>query len=378
MQLKTTRQLILVLAVVWMAGLSAPTLTCAQSTETKTSSVPRVKTFLHSNGNKLGEGTLVDDVRDGVWTWWYDTGEEFASMTYDMGTPVGTERHLSRDGKILTTGEYKDGKEYDGTFVDFNGELAVLSMRTYKEGDPDGKWQWWHPNGAVNTEGAFEGGDKHGTWTWYYPNGQKFAESNFDHGTMVGRESHWNADGDVMTTGEYRDGSPWTGQFVDFLGADLVITFQRGFFDGEPHGDWIWRYDDGTLNTLGGFLNGNKDGRWEWWYANGEKFAETEYNNGVSKGKLSYYSDDGKLLAEGFYDENGSEVKGTFVDFTSELILTAERSWVDGQRDGTWKTWHENGQLASESKYNKGRQTGTWTTWNEEGVKTSEERFAAE
>ncbi len=364
-----------------LLGLLSSSPASAQTAETDTESaspVVRTKTFLHDNGEKLSEGKFVDDVRDGLWTWWYDTGEEFASMTYDMGKPVGTERHLSRDGEVITTGEYKDGDEFHGTFVDFTGDLTITSMRTYQDGSPDGKWQWWHPDGSLNTEGAFEGGEKHGLWTWYYPNGQRFAESNFDHGTMIDSESHWNSDGDLVTTGEYRDGNPWTGQFVDFLGADLVVTFQRSFLDGEPHGDWIWRYNDGTLNTQGGFVNGNKDGRWEWWYANGEKFAETDYSEGVSKGKLSYYSDDGKLLAEGTYDAEGNETNGTFVDFTSELVLTAQRSWVDGERDGMWLEWYENGQQKSESHYSNGRQTGTWTTWNEEGVKTSEERFATD
>ncbi len=352
----------------------------AQPAEADTAAAPvvRTKTFLHENGQKLSEGTLVDDVRDGLWTWWYDTGEEFASMTYDKGTPVGTERHLSRAGEVITTGDYKDGEEFNGTFVDFNGQLQITSKRTYRDGSPEEKWQWWHPDGSLNTEGVFVGGQKDGTWMWYYPNGQKFAETNFDHGTLVGRESHWSSEGDLVTTGEYRDGSPWSGQFADFLGADLVVTFQRSFLEGKAHGEWIWRFKDGTLNTIGGFVNGEKDGRWEWWYENGAKFAETDYLTGVSQDKLSYYSNDGKLLAEGTYDADGHETNGTFVDFTSDLVLTAQRTWTDGVKVGTWKEWYENGQQKSESHYTDGRQTGTWTTWNEEGVKSSEERFATE
>ncbi len=359
---------------------SSPSSAQAQTaaTDPATEPVIRTKTFLHENGAKLSEGRFVDDDRDGPWTWWYDTGEEFASMTYDKGTPVGTERHLTKSGDVITTGEYRDGTEFNGTFVDFDGKLQLTSMRTYQEGNPQGKWQWWHSDGSLNTEGVFVDGQKDGTWLWYYPNGQKFAETNFENGALVGRESHWSSAGDLITTGEYRDGSPWTGQFVDFLGADLVVTFQRSFLEGKPHGEWIWRYKDGTLNTLGGFVNGEKDGRWEWWYEDGTKFAETNYMIGVSQGKLSHYANDGTLLAEGIYNAEGQETNGTFVDFTSELVLTAQRTWNEGTREGHWIEWYENGQQKSESHYTNGRQTGTWTTWSEEGVKTSEERFGTE
>ncbi|MCA9077135.1 MAG: hypothetical protein KDA93_19065 [Planctomycetaceae bacterium] len=350
----------------------------AQQENGSSEPVVRTKTFLHENGQKLSEGKLVDDVRDGLWTWWYDTGEEFAHLTYDMGTPVGTERHLSRTGEVVTTGEYRDGKEFNGSFVDFTGSLQVTSLRRYKDGNAHGEWQWWHEDGSVNIEGEFVDGNKNGLWTWYYPNGQKFAESNFDHGTMVKTESHWSENGDLVSTGEYRNGEPWTGTFLEFLGAELVVTSQRSFLQGEPHGDWVWKFDDGTLNTTGAFVSGNKDGKWEWWYPSGEKYAETEFANGVSKGRLSYYAENGVLLAEGIYDAQGKEVDGIFVDFTGELELTAQRSWKNGMRDGFWIEWHENGQPKSEAQYSEDRQVGTSLTWNEQGVKTSEERFTGQ
>jgi len=370
------------IVTVLLVGMMSPVVLHAQPAETDADTaappVVRVKTFLHPNGEKLTEGRMVDDVRDGQWMWWYDNGQEFASMTYDMGTPVGTERHLLLDGKVVSEGEYQDGAEWNGSFVDFDGELHVTAMRTYKEGTPTGKWQWWFTDGSPNIEGEFVDGEKNGTWTWWYPNGQKFADTSYENGNLVGRESHWSPEGEVRTTGEYRDGQPWAGTFVDFLGAEQIVTFQRSFQEGQAQGDWTWWYDDGSLNTQGSFAGGEKDGKWLWWYANGKKFAETDYAAGVSQGVLSYWSEEGELLAEGTYDEEGTEVNGTFVDFSSDLILTAQRSYVDGLKEGDWIEWYENGQQASASHYKNGQPTGTWMQWNEEGIKTSEERYVTD
>lgn len=362
----------------FVLGLSSSRTTSAQQENGTSEPVVRTKTFLHENGQKLSEGKLVDDVRDGLWTWWYDTGEEFARLMYDMGRPVGTERHLSREGEIITQGEYRDGQEFNGSFVDFTGGLQVTSLRRYKNGKAHGEWQWWHQDGAINIEGAFVDGDKDGVWTWYYPNGQKFAESNFDHGKMINTESHWSSEGELVSTGEYRNGEPWTGTFLEFLGAELIVTSERNFLEGQPHGDWNWWFDDGTPNTTGTFLSGNKNGKWEWWYPSGEKFAETEFVNGVSKGRLVCFAENGQILAEGIYDSQGNEVNGIFVDFTGNLNLTAQRSWSEGQRDGFWIEWYENGEPKSESEYSQGRQVGTWLTWNEQGVKTSQDQYTAE
>ncbi len=337
--------------------------------------VVRLRTVWYDNGQKHLEGALIDDQRDGTWTWWYDNGQKAAVMEYDAGAITGTEQHWARDGELISEGRFQDGLEWDGTFIDFDAELKPTALRSLKDGQPHGAYLWWHENGTLNTQGQFVEGLRDGTWIWYYQDGQKFADVTFQQDEVTGTEHHWAPDGSLLTTGEYRDGQPWNGTFVDFIGTQLIITFQRSFQDGQPHGDWIWRYADGTPNTHGSFINGKKHGSWMWWYENGQKFAETEYNNGTPLGTLRHWSQDGELLTEGEYALDGREWNGTFVDFSSDLTLTAQRTFVEGRKEGTWIEWHENGTKAVEASYKNGRPQGTWTWWDENGSKTSEERY---
>ncbi len=337
--------------------------------------IVRLRTLWYENGEKQLEGTLVDDQRDGTWTWWYDNGQKAAVMEYDAGTAVGTERHWTPDGELVGEGEFRDGVEWTGTFIDFDAELKPTALRSLKDGQPHGAYLWWHKNGTLNTKGQFVEGRRDGVWSWSYEDGQEFADVTFQRDELTGTEHHWDPDGTLLTTGDYRDGQPWNGTFVDFDGTKLLITFQRSFKEGQPDGGWIWRYADGTPNTHGSFINGQKHGSWMWWYENGQKFAETEYNNGTSLGSLRHWSQDGELLTEGEYALDGREWNGTFVDFSSDMAMTAQRSFVDGRKEGTWIEWHENGAKAFEASYKNGRPEGIWTRWDENGAKTSEERY---
>ncbi|MGD9856751.1 MAG: hypothetical protein AB7U20_17525 [Planctomycetaceae bacterium] len=337
--------------------------------------VVRVRTLFHKNGQMLLEGKLVDDQRHGTWAWWYGNGQQFAAMEYEHGKSVGTLKHWSAGGELLTDGEYQDGEEWNGTFVDFDGDLNLTAQRSLKNGQPHGQYSWWHKNGNLNTQGAFVDGDRDGVWKWFYENSQTFAEVQFAKGNLTGTESHWAVDGTLLTSGEYRDNEPWNGSFIDFNGTELLVTFQRSFKDGQPHGEWLWWHADGTPSTEGSFIHGKKHGSWRWWYEGGQMFAETEYDNGISRGTLRHWSPEGKLLNEGHYALDGREWSGTFVDFKSNLVLTAQRTYIDGVKEGTWIEWHENGTKAFEATYQSGRPQGIWSWWDENGVKTSEERY---
>src|SRR5262249_48566841 len=65
----------------------------------------------------------------------------------------------------------------------FNGTL-LRDGKLADDGEREGTWTWWFPDGRVAAKGEFEHGRPSGTWGHWYPNGQKLRDSSY------GREGH--------------------------------------------------------------------------------------------------------------------------------------------------------------------------------------------
>lgn len=52
-------------------------------------------------------------------------------------------------------------------------------------------------NGKIISEGSYKGGKEEGLWRDYYPNGQLAAEGYYDNGEEVGEWRYWNPDGSL-------------------------------------------------------------------------------------------------------------------------------------------------------------------------------------
>ena len=85
-------------------------------------------------------------------------------------------------------------------------------------------------------------------------------------------------DGHAESTGLLRDGKhtgPWV---VHYYKAVAEGSFQ----DGERHGRWVFRHDDGSRDE-GEYVNGLQHGRWNTYKSDGSLIARTDYEHGVNQ-----------------------------------------------------------------------------------------------
>ena len=95
---------------------------------------------------------------------------------YKDGKPDGPWEWYHENGQLKQKGSYKDGKVTDGPFEVFHRNGELWQKGSYKDGLRDGLWEyhWDHilftPSG-LKSKGSFKDGQKEGPWEYYYRDG---------------------------------------------------------------------------------------------------------------------------------------------------------------------------------------------------------------
>ena len=108
---------------------------------------------------------------------------------------------------LLAPDDNDDQAIDDAQFEDVAAHVAIrgaaqgATLGSYKQGDRDGKWTWWYPNGQMQTEGAYWDKKKDGVWTEWWPSGQMKSQGAYSavHDKKVLLWQYWTADGNAST-----------------------------------------------------------------------------------------------------------------------------------------------------------------------------------
>lgn len=155
-------------------------------------------------------------VKDGVRKVWNESGELFSEESLD---------NLGRNN-----GAYRSY---------FPSSGALLSRGSYKDGEREGIWEWYFPDGKIYYKSGYSPdrkrqvwietnllGNEHGIHERYYPNGQIEEKGTFEYGLKIGEWEKYYKNGKLEHRGFYR--------------ADKKI------------GEWVYLYHDGksAVNEL--------------------------------------------------------------------------------------------------------------------------------
>lgn len=235
-----------------------------------------------------------------------------------------------------------------------------------------GDWEFYGPNGRLQSKGKFnENQEKTGPWEYYHSNGELKEKSTFVNDKAEGKSLSWFDNGLPSTESEYRDG-------------ELNGIHKEYFYNGQPRK--TEQYKDGkreglvraytvygTLYYTLNFKEDKEDGELLYYYNNGKVQNSTRYVNGEAQGtyKAFYYS--GKLQEEGQYDKN--KKTGTWKEYYESGKLRSETNYLDDEQDGEAKLYYENGQLQKKSIYRKGKPEGKMEDYDKDGILFSDSYF---
>ena len=117
-------------------------------------------TWWYQNGNKEGEVSYKNGIREGTWTWWNKKGHKL------------WEKH------------YKDGNK-NGTWIWWNQKGNKVQQMGYKDGNKNGTWIWWNQKGNKVQQMGYKDGKRHGYETHWDDLGEKILEKDCYNGRCV-------------------------------------------------------------------------------------------------------------------------------------------------------------------------------------------------
>jgi hypothetical protein len=78
--------------------------------------------------------------------------------------------------------------------------------------------------------------------------------------------------------------------------TERTLTVDGEFRNGEKHGWWTLRYDNGSKAGAGTYSNGQQQGAWTYWFQDGRPEAQGTYHNGQMHGKWIFHYEDGTTI----------------------------------------------------------------------------------
>jgi antitoxin component YwqK of YwqJK toxin-antitoxin module len=121
---------------------------------------PIDKKIYWKNGKLKKEGQVFNGKANGLWKFYYETGEKQSETYYKEEVRHGHTVHYWPNGIKKGEGDY------------FNGELH-------------GKWTVFHDNGKMERQGEMKNGKENGIWKVWDENGQLTIEVAYNDGEIV-------------------------------------------------------------------------------------------------------------------------------------------------------------------------------------------------
>jgi len=190
---------------------------------------------------EVEDAPLVNGKKEGVFRMFFTAGSKripYAEVPFVAGLKHGTAKYYSwRTGKVTTEEPYAYGL--------MHGELRGYYPDT-------GNLRWIVP---------FEHGKRQGTAKVYSQSGRVLSETPCSQGREHGLSTWWDEKGDIVAQGTYEQGEMWTGTFVEWIGPGLERDGDQGsviwaYRDGVLHGRTVWRDAQGAVIADGEYRQG--------------------------------------------------------------------------------------------------------------------------
>jgi len=272
-------------------------------------------------------------INDGSWKMWDERGNLIAQGQYKAGDRTGTWVRWYRsvsDAKILAQAPYKQfpgpfisqatfkNDKLNGLWTIYDGKMRKISQWAFADGRRQGPSIWWYANGKKMREARFKDGDMDGAYHEWAPDGSLTVQETYQGGRKLALKTSHHKGGKKKSEGMYLFAKDIEHSPDDWWNCTLVTTVKSG--KDEKHGTWTswfatgqkqlegkyehdmqvgeftWWHSNGQKALQGSFEKGKQDGTWTWWHSNGQKSIEGQYVAGNPTGRWTWWKDDGRVV----------------------------------------------------------------------------------
>lgn len=297
-----------------------------------------------------------------------------------------------------TTGEYTVLYFRDGTTVSSEGYMV--------DGQPNGYWKTYHPNGNLKSEGNRVNFKLDGEWIFYGNEQDTMLKVTYDQGIKDGLRTTFK-EGIKQKTETYvqdeRQGP--TKWYYPEAGVQRMVPF----VDNLEQGNGFEYGEDGRLITLYTYKKGvlvkqqkinrfseagDTVGFWMWFWPDDVIRHEGSYSKGLRHGYFKYYDEKGNLrrtekYIDGVLQPDAPETAKMRVRRTvyADGSIKTLGGYRNGVKDGVHRSYDEDGNVVSGAKYSlgtllaegvlddQGREQGLWVFYYSTGEKKAEGEY---
>ncbi len=178
------------------------------------------------NGKVVYEGRFLNDKPIGQFKYYYPDGKIKNISTFIKNGSISYTTTYFENGQISSIGKFID-KQRDSIWVYFNDTGKKVSMESFKNGVPHGKWEKYDPKTEILLdEKTFVNGKKHGPWKTYYTTGQLRYELMYQNDLATGPYKCYYIDGNRWHTGFYKN-SYFDSTWVSFSPSGQMIKREK-------------------------------------------------------------------------------------------------------------------------------------------------------
>jgi antitoxin component YwqK of YwqJK toxin-antitoxin module len=182
------------------------------------------------NHKKMYEGSFVNNVPVGKFTYFYDTGKPWAVTIFMKNGTVAYTKHYNAGGALSGEGKYVNQKK-------------------------DSLWRFYNEDSTLIATENYINGVKNGTSKVYYKTGQVAEEKVWKNGKLNGTCKKYFFDGQLKYVGQY--------------------------IDDKKEGKATYYYASGKIDGEGVYKNDLKDGTWKYYKEDGKERRTDQYVNGI-------------------------------------------------------------------------------------------------
>lgn len=249
--------------------------------------------------------------------------------------------------------------------------LAAGAFLLVNYGNPQWHWRLY----AFQAESAPDGRLKPGSgftgeWRNWSPDGKLVSVYSYRNGREHGPYKTFNAEGGVVSEGQFVDGGPDGIQRVNLEGG---MRSEVPYEKGKRHGVEKNFYSDGQVAVEAPWNNGVQEGVASFYYENGAIQASVPFYAGKIEGVQKTWHENGAPASEEMF--RGGLLHGPSKFWLPDGTAYIMSNYANDKMDGLQTWYYPNGNRSREIEFSLGEPNGRWREWDEAGIPTRDESY---